>query len=173
MNSLPSQILDRYATFNMTHPYHKYKNSNEWAIVEKAINDLVVNKDLELTTKENHVIGYITKQLIDKKSESKLRTEVILSANRAMWGTVTPHLRGVTVDYNTEWLTLRAYFDNGATEDDKELIDVALTEMIADLWQDIEKCHYEPIDLPFPNKMDILKDWIYMRHENWNDINPI
>lgn len=149
----------------MTHFYDKYKNSFEWTIIEKAINDLVENKDLEITTSEKHIIGYLSKQLVDKKSEINLRIKVILSANRAMWGAVTPHLRGVTVDYNKKWLTLRAYFDNGATENDNVLIDVASTEMIADLWQDIEQCRYESIDLPFPNKMDVLKDWIYMRYE--------
>ena len=155
----------------MTHPYEKYKNSNEWTIVQKAINDLVDTKHLELTATDEPVVGYISKQLVDNKSAINLRTEVILSANRAMRGAVTQHLRGVTVDYNTQWLTLRAYFDNGSTDDDKELIDVALTEMIADLWQDIEQCRCEHVDLPFPNKMKLLKDWIYLRHENWDDVN--
>jgi hypothetical protein len=94
------------------------------------------------------------------------KTKILHSANRAMQGAITPNLRAVTIDYNKERLTLRAYFDMNASEDDKELIDSALTEMMADLWQDIEKGHYEPIDLPFPAEMKILKDWIYMRNEN-------
>ena len=155
----------------MTQPYDKYKTSSEWTIVEKAIRNLMDNNDLELTTKEEYVVGYISKQLVDNKAEIDLRTRVLFSANRALWGAITQNLRAVTVDYNKQWLTLRAYFDNGATEDDKELIDVALTEMIADLWQEIEQCRYEAVDLPFPNKMEVLADWLYMRHENLEEIN--
>ena len=95
-----------------------------------------------------------------------LKTKILHSANRAMQGAITPDLRAVTIDYNKERLTLRAYFDKNASEDDKELVDAALTEMMADLWQDIEKGHYEPVDLPFPAEMKILKDWIYRRNEN-------
>ena len=95
-----------------------------------------------------------------------LKTKILHSANRAMQGAITPGLRGVTIDYNKERLTIRAYFDKNASEDDKELVDAALTEIMADLWQDLEKGYYEPIDLPFPAEMNILKDWIYMRNEN-------
>ncbi len=155
----------------MTTAYDKYQNSKEWAIVEQAITDLVGNKDLVLTTNAEHVVGYIAKQLCDDKLDTDLRTKILISANRAMQGAVTPDLRAVTVDYNKDQLTLRAYFDENATKDDKELIDLALTEMMADLWQDIGQSLYEPIDLPFPAKMDMLKDCIYKRNENPEDIN--
>ena len=82
-----------------------------------------------------------------------------------MQGAITPHLRGVTVDYNNQCLTLRAYFDSGAGDDAKELVDNALTEMFADLHNEIEKCRYEPVDLPFPGKMEMLKLWIYVKPE--------
>jgi hypothetical protein len=51
----------------MINIYNKYKKTNEWVIVQKAINDLIDNKDLELTTEPDYVVGYITKQLVDKK----------------------------------------------------------------------------------------------------------
>lgn len=94
-----------------------------------------------------------------------LRTKVILSANRALLAAVTPNLRGVTIDYNPEVLLLRAYFDQGATEEEKELIDIALSEMIADLHYDIKTCQYEPVELAAPAKLTGLKDWVYMRYE--------
>lgn len=97
----------------------------------------------------------------------------MLSANRAMLGAITPHLRAITIDYNKELLTLRPYFDPGATENDRALIDVALSEMAADLWQDIAQFRFEPVDLPFPGKMEMLKEWIFMRHESEADINGI
>lgn len=108
---------------------------------------------------------------LNENEDNELRKNVILSANRAMLGAITPELRAITVDYNKEWLTLRAYFDQGASEDNKELIDVCLAEMAADLWQDIKQFRFEPIDLYYPIKMDNLKDWIYRRHET--DPSPI
>jgi hypothetical protein len=96
-----------------------------------------------------------------------LRAKVILSANRALLGAVTPNLRAVTVDYNKQDLVVRAYFDTGATEDEREQIDFALTEMMADLHDDIQKCKYEPVDLAFPHKMECLREWVFMRFENY------
>jgi len=95
-----------------------------------------------------------------------LTTEALLSSNRALLGAVTPGLRGVTIDYNNQLFVLRAYFDNGATDNDKELIDAALTEVIADLHNQIKEFQFEPIDLNFPNKMACLKHWVYLRHED-------
>lgn len=92
-----------------------------------------------------------------------LQTLVIRSAQKAISSAITPHLRGVTISFDQELLTLRAYFDKGSTMEDKELIDVALPEMIADLWQNIGHCKYEPVDLPFPVTMESLSEWIYKR----------
>jgi len=150
----------------MTTPYEKYRPTIEWQEIEKSINDLQDNQDLKLTTSSDHVIGYIAKRIIDSKYEIDFRRKIIVSANRALWGAVTRHLRGVTIDYNPNKIILRAYFDSGATEDDKELIDDALGEILAD-FPDINDCIYEPIDIPFPEKMTVLKDWIYARHEQY------
>ena len=90
--------------------------------------------------------------------------DIILSANRALLGAVTKNLRGVTVDYYSDQIILRAYFDKGATDADKELIDIALSEIVAD-FNEINGCKYEPVDLFFPAKMTKLKDWVYLRHE--------
>jgi hypothetical protein len=95
-----------------------------------------------------------------------LTIEALLSSNRALLGAVTPGLRGVTIEYNSQLFTLRAYFDNGATDNDKELIDLALTEIIADLHNEIKEFKFEPIDLNFPNKMTCLSHWVYLRHED-------
>jgi len=152
----------------MKTPYDKYRLNIEWQIIDQSIKDLVDNHDLELKTSTDHVIGYISKQLVDKKNEIDFRTQIILSANRALLGAVTENLRGVTVDYSKDQLTLKAYFDKGATEVDKELIDIALTEMIAD-FKEINECKYESVDLFFPTKMTVLKDWVFMRNENLDE----
>jgi len=92
-----------------------------------------------------------------------LKTRVLMSAERALSGAITPGLRAVTVDYDNDLMIMRAYFDDGSNENDKELIDVALAETAADLWQDIREFRYEPVNKPFPEKMEKLKEWIYQR----------
>jgi hypothetical protein len=91
---------------------------------------------------------------------------VIMCCRKALQGAVTPMLRAVTVDYNNKQMVLRAYFDNGASVNDKELIDNSLTEIAADLWQEIEKFNIDIVDLPSPGKMKVLKDWVYRRAED-------
>ncbi len=102
--------------------------------------------------------------------DSELRTKILSSAQRALHGAVAPGLRGVTVDYDRQLITLRAYFDKDATEDDKEDISVALTGIMADVYNDIEKCGYEPVDLPFPKLMPGLHEWLYLRKNDTTNI---
>ena len=54
----------------MEFPYSENQSSKEWNILEKAINELNENKDIQLTTSPEYVIGYITKQLSQSKSIS-------------------------------------------------------------------------------------------------------
>ena len=49
-----------------------------------------------------------------------LTTAALLSSNRALLGAVTLNLRGVTIDYNNQLFILRAYFDNGATDNEQK-----------------------------------------------------
>ncbi|MGV3502551.1 MAG: hypothetical protein ACO1O1_02510 [Adhaeribacter sp.] len=93
-----------------------------------------------------------------------LRANVLLCATRALLGAITPSVRGITVDYNREFIKLRAYFDIGATEEEKELISDAHGEIIGD-FPEMKAFPYEVFDLPFPEKMQVLSDWIYMRYE--------
>jgi hypothetical protein len=45
----------------LNHPYQKYENSKLWIAVENAIDDLIENQDIELTTRKEYVVGYICK----------------------------------------------------------------------------------------------------------------
>jgi hypothetical protein len=149
----------------MKRRYEQYRNTIEWQVIEKSISDLVNNRDLELKTNQDYLTGYITEKLIVHKSKVDLRIEVLLSASRALLGAVTKHLRGVTVAYNNDLLIFRAYFDKGASSDEIESLDIALTEIIADMGQEIKQFQYEPINLFYPEEMEVLNDWIYLREE--------
>ena len=51
----------------MNSMFNEYKSCKEWAIVERAINELKNNNDLQITTHLDYVIGHITKRIIDDK----------------------------------------------------------------------------------------------------------
>ena len=43
------------------HPYKQYENTHLWELINSAIDDLTTNQDIELTTRKEHVIGYLCK----------------------------------------------------------------------------------------------------------------
>ena len=49
------------------HPYIEFENTPAWATLERAIVELEENQDLKLTELHEYVVGYICKQLADKK----------------------------------------------------------------------------------------------------------
>ena len=50
------------------HPYKEYQQTQLWDLVDKAIDHLVKNQDIELTTRKEYIIGYLCKTI---KSELK------------------------------------------------------------------------------------------------------
>ena len=55
----------------MSHPYEKYENTELWKTLDNAINSLVDNKDIELTTNIEYVIGYLCKCLLSAEKSEK------------------------------------------------------------------------------------------------------
>lgn len=47
----------------MNHPYEKYEKTEIWTIVSKALIELQKNQDIEITTKEEYVIGFLCKKI--------------------------------------------------------------------------------------------------------------
>jgi|JI81BgreenRNA_FD_contig_41_2687786_length_1108_multi_1_in_0_out_0_2 hypothetical protein len=43
------------------HPYKQYENTHLWELINSAIDDLITNQDIELTTRKEYVIGYLCK----------------------------------------------------------------------------------------------------------------
>lgn len=46
-----------------TGPYEMHRGTPVWKLVDKAINDLVENKDLVETTRRDYIVGYICEKL--------------------------------------------------------------------------------------------------------------
>lgn len=45
------------------HPYQEYEQTQLWELINKAIDDLVKNQDIEITTRKEYVIGYLCKTI--------------------------------------------------------------------------------------------------------------
>ena len=58
----------------MSSPYEKYKDSSNWKIIGQALNDLIENKDIELTTAPDYIVGYLCKKLDDEINKTKSNT---------------------------------------------------------------------------------------------------
>lgn len=55
----------------MKHAYQKYEKTLLWELINKAIDDLVINQDIELTTKKEYVVGYLCKTIKSKITNNK------------------------------------------------------------------------------------------------------
>lgn len=89
---------------------------------------------------------------------------LVISCVRALWGEITPELRAVSVEFSNNHIVWQCIFDMNATVDDFELVSAASTEVIADFNK--YRLKENLIKIPFPNKMNHLKNLIYLRHEN-------
>jgi hypothetical protein len=47
----------------MKHPYAEYEQTPLWRAIDAAISELERNRDVELTTAREYVIGYLCQQL--------------------------------------------------------------------------------------------------------------
>lgn len=45
----------------MAHPFEIFEGTPSWDIINKGINDLVENKDIEEMTQREYIVGYLCK----------------------------------------------------------------------------------------------------------------
>jgi hypothetical protein len=94
-------------------------------------------------------------------------SSLILSLHRALHGAIPVNLRGLKVKINGDTLFWIGYFDGEPTEEEKEILSVACTEVIAD-FPNIDSVKEEYINYPSPLKMEVanLYDWGFLRWES-------
>ena len=56
-------------------PYDNFKETEEWEIISSAISDLTKNNDIVLLTADDYIIGYLVKQLLDRRKSLKKNDE--------------------------------------------------------------------------------------------------
>ena len=45
----------------MSHPYEQFEGTPLWGAINKGIDDLVENNDIEETTRREYIVGYLCK----------------------------------------------------------------------------------------------------------------
>ena len=96
-------------------------------------------------------------------------TDLIASANRAMWGHITPNMRAVSLDFKEEtaMIFVKYVFDEEPTEEEVDLTYTIGSEIIADFrkpWR-----IHEAIEVvPYPHDFADLEVLVYARcEEDW------
>ncbi|MCY8222971.1 hypothetical protein ACG2QI_11595 [Bacillus sp. GM2] len=90
---------------------------------------------------------------------------LIISCHYALLGAIPYKLRGLAVKLENETLYWKGYFNGEPTDDEKEMLSVACTEVLAD-FPLIKDCEEEYINHKFPLKMDKLQFWAFLRWED-------
>lgn len=45
------------------HPYKEYERTQLWRVIDQSIQELIKNKDIDLTTRKEYVIGYLCEKI--------------------------------------------------------------------------------------------------------------
>lgn len=96
----------------------------------------------------------------------------VLSVNRALWDRVTPALRGVCVSWQGG-IEARFFYEVEPTELERDLVDEAETEVMADQLPGTEvRC--VAVYLPVARRRTLPPDsaWVYLRWETTDDVVP-
>jgi len=56
---------------DLNHPYKEFEGTKLWELIENALDNLIENQDIELTTRKEYVIGYLCKKLNSKPQDIK------------------------------------------------------------------------------------------------------
>ncbi len=91
--------------------------------------------------------------------------KLIMSCHYNLIGAIPKNLRGLTVKLENGTLYWRGYFDGEPTEDEKEVLSVACTEVIADFFDIINDAEEEYLNYAYPLEMELLQFWAFLRWE--------
>jgi hypothetical protein len=92
------------------------------------------------------------------------RKDILLSAQRAMLGAITPNMQAITIGYKKMPVILRVYFNTQPSEDECELVKEITTEIIADF--DEKEITFIKEEIFVEKIPENLDDWLYLQHVN-------
>lgn len=96
---------------------------------------------------------------------------LILSTHRALCEAIPHNVRGIICRYDKGILSWKVYFDGPYTEDEKDILSTACTEVFSDFVDYIEHVNEQYIELPYPSKMEYapIKEWAFKRFEGLSE----
>jgi hypothetical protein len=92
--------------------------------------------------------------------------DLIISYHSSLLGAIPNKLRGLTVKIENETLYWKAYFDGEPTEEEKEILSIACTEVIAN-FPIIKVVKEEYINHKLPLKKEMMEFWAFLRWEQY------
>lgn len=66
---MPKKTREVYS--GMSHPYKQFEGTPLWETVNKGIDDLVENNDIEETTRREYIVGYLCKLISESETKNK------------------------------------------------------------------------------------------------------
>jgi hypothetical protein len=100
--------------------------------------------------------------------DGELEVRLRLSAQKALWQLVPPTLRAVSVDSVGSEIVFRAVFEPGAPEADRDLLEMAATEVIAQ-FSSPATLREEHLEVPPPTKPPHLRYVVFERAEKTSE----
>lgn len=91
--------------------------------------------------------------------------DLIISCHYSLLGAIPQKLRGLTVKLDNKILYWTGYFNGEPSEEEKELLSLACTEVVAD-FPTIKEVKEEYLNHSYPLKMEMLQFWAFLRWEN-------
>lgn len=100
------------------------------------------------------------------RNELKLK-DILLAAQVAILGMITPNMRGIAIGWEEGLITLRIYFEVQPSEEEIELMEMAGTELFAYLPSDEVAVAEEYLinNTESAKNLNNLNGWIYFRYE--------
>ncbi|GAA0338175.1 hypothetical protein GCM10008967_30570 [Bacillus carboniphilus] len=90
-----------------------------------------------------------------------MNSSLLLSLHRALFSAIPKKLKGLRVKEINNLLIWQAFFDTEPTEEEKEVLSVACTEVIAD-FPNINKVEEEYLCHPAPLKNTTMEEWAFV-----------
>ncbi len=98
-------------------------------------------------------------------ADSPSQAEVLLAAGRALWEVPTPQLRAVAVAWDDRCLYPRFVYDGSPSDEERELVSVFGTYLVADFTTLSVDESAEAVPYPSPLELRSGEVWVYPRYE--------
>jgi hypothetical protein len=101
---------------------------------------------------------------MEKIKDDELRVEVLLSTYKAILGMISPNVRLVSIDWDSDYYAIKAYFDRPVIDDDFDILKAITTEVAAHFPQMNDFKEYAEYSLEPIENIKALKEMVFLRY---------